>query len=49
LCQQDLPAFLAEAKSICKYNQQRYDEHRTQARKEFPTSFLQFIDQFTNA
>lgn len=45
LCQQDLGAFLAEAESICKYNQQHLIEFHTQHRQQFPDKFFQLIDQ----
>ena len=48
LCQQDLAAFLAAAKDICKYNQQHFSEMRVQVRKEFPERFQQFINQYVN-
>lgn len=43
LCNQDLPAFLQEAKSICKYNQQHLLIMRDRVRTEFPKRFFQFI------
>lgn len=45
LCSQDLPGFLAAAQDTCKYNQQRYKEHRVEARREFPNRFFQFINK----
>ena len=44
LCQQDLPAFLAECESVCKYNQQHLQEFSAQHRQSFPDRFFQFID-----
>lgn len=43
LCQQNLPAFLAECESVCKYNQQHLIEFSAQHRQSFPDRFLQFI------
>jgi hypothetical protein len=45
LCQQDLASFLKECYNVCKYNQQRLDELRTQVRQEFPQRFEQFINE----
>ena len=46
LCRQDLPAFLAAAEEVCKYNQQHMIELRLQVRKEFPDRFSQFIAKY---
>lgn len=48
LCSQDLSAFLSEAESVCKYNQQRYQEHRQEVRREFPNRFFNFVHQQFN-
>jgi hypothetical protein len=45
LCQQDLASFLKECYNVCKYNQQRLAELRTQVRQEFPQRFEQFINE----
>jgi hypothetical protein len=45
LCQQDLASFLDSCHDICKYNQQRYAEARSEVRKEFPDRFFNFINQ----
>lgn len=45
ICNQDLPAFLAEAENICKYNYQHYLEMRTTVRQAFPQQFFQFINE----
>lgn len=45
LCRQDLASFLAECKSVCKYNQQRLAEVRLETRQAFPDRFFQFIEQ----
>lgn len=46
LCCQDLPAFLAAAQDVCKYNQQHMIELRSQVRKELPDRFSQFIKKY---
>lgn len=43
LCQQDLSAFLAESREVCKYNQQHLRELAPQLQSEFP----QRLEQFT--
>jgi hypothetical protein len=48
LCQQDLPSFLEAAEETCKYNQQRYAEHRVESRTEFPSRFFQFVNKHIN-
>lgn len=48
LCRQDLPAFLAAAQDVCKYNQQHLAEMRIKVRNEFPERFFQFIKQYIN-
>jgi len=45
LCQQDLASFLDSCHDICKYNQQRYAEARSEVREEFPDRFFNFINQ----
>jgi len=46
LCKQDLPAFLQEAKSICKYNQQHLSVMRDRVRTEFSKRFSHFITHY---
>lgn len=46
LCQQDLPAFIAAAEEVCKYNQQRLVEARQQEIQNFPTRLSQFLSQY---
>jgi hypothetical protein len=46
LCKQDLPAFLQEAESICKYNQQHLLVMRDRVRTEFPKRFSHFITHY---
>jgi hypothetical protein len=46
LCQQDLVSFIKECYNVCKYNQQRLAEIRTQTRQEFPERFSQFITTY---
>lgn len=46
LCQQDLPAFLEAADETCKYNQQHLAEMQIKVREEFPSRFLQFINEY---
>jgi hypothetical protein len=48
LCRQDLASFLEECYNVCKYNQQRLAELRTQVRKEFPERFFQFVNVHRN-
>lgn len=43
LCRQDLAAFLREAESVCKYNQQHLREIVPRLKNEFPERFFQFI------
>jgi hypothetical protein len=45
LCQRDLPAFLAAAEDVCKYNQQHLVELASKIRAEFPKRFEQFINE----
>ena len=46
LCQQDLANFLKECYNVCKYNQQHLAEMRIKVRKEFPTRFFNFLEQY---
>lgn len=45
LCRSDLPAFLAAAEPVCKYNQQHLAEMRIKVREEFPDRFFQYLRQ----
>ena len=45
LCQQDLPAFLAAAEDVCKYNQQHLVELAPKIRPEFTQRFTQYINE----
>ena len=45
LCSQDLDKFVQAAADVCKYNQQRYRELRTQVRREFPQRFINYINE----
>lgn len=45
LCQQDLASFLESCRSICKYNQQHFQEYRLHLRMKFPARFLKFINE----
>lgn len=49
LCRQDLSAFLSEAESICKYNQQYLIEFQIQHRKQFPDKFFQFLNTYARS
>ena len=46
LCQQDLPAFLAACKPVCKYNQQHLVELASRYKNEFPDRFFKFVNQY---
>lgn len=43
LCQQDLPAFLAAAQEVCKYNQQHLEHMRHKVAQDFPQRFFDFM------
>jgi hypothetical protein len=45
LCQQDLASFLDSCYNVCKYNQERYVEARSEVRARFPDRFFNFINQ----
>ena len=45
LCQQDLASFLDSCHDICKYNQQRYAEARSEVLDKFPDRFFNFVNQ----
>jgi len=46
LCQQDLPAFLTECESVCKYNQQHLYHVVQQENLSFPSRFSHFLKQY---
>jgi len=48
LCKQDLPAFLAAAEEVCKYNQQHLKELRMNIIRNFPQEFIQFVTKYNN-
>ena len=48
LCADDLPAFLAAAEDVCKYNYQLYQELRLKIIAEFPNRFIQFTKKHFN-
>jgi hypothetical protein len=48
LCKQDLPAFLAAAEEVCKYNQQHLKELRSNIIRDFPEEFVQFLTKHIN-
>lgn len=48
LCKQDLPAFLAAAEEVCKYNQEHLKEFRSNLIRDFPQDFIQFVTQHIN-
>jgi len=43
LCEQNLPEFLDQCRSVCKYNQQHLSDTRYRIIQEFPNRFFQFI------
>jgi len=45
LCRQDLASFLQAAQDTCKYNQLLLAEKRQQIRNNFPTQFLEYINE----
>ena len=45
LCNQDLPSFLEQARSICIYNQQHARELAQDCRCSFPKHFLEFLEK----
>jgi hypothetical protein len=45
LCRQDLASFLQAAEDTCKYNQLLLAEKRQQVHNNFPTQFLEYINE----
>lgn len=48
LCRQDLDAFLANVRDVCKYNQQHLSEMIPRIRRDFPVRLLDFVQKYTN-
>lgn len=48
LCRQDLDAFLASVRDVCKYNQQHLSEMIPRIRRDFPVRLLDFVQKYTN-
>ena len=48
LCRQDLDAFMASVRSVCKYNQQHLSEMIPRIRNDFPVRLLDFVQKYTN-